>query len=371
DYIVSAAGEVTLSFEHRHSFEREMWDAGQLWISVNGDDYTDVGKYAFSKNGYTDAAIVGNGIAKGQYGFGNASAGYANGSYITTTASLGSFDAGDAISVRFVALYDDCATGVKPNWVIASVSSAIESVVQDITEDFAILPLDAVSARKGTGLDGRYWQAGVNTINNLRDNGLKIITGSHPTATFRATHLTYQGGNDLTTARKWLTLSRTYVGYNGNMDDGILSFTGYIRIDTPPRGIAPGEVAIRSESDDGSMVWIAGTKVVDNDGRHDAPGPTPDGTYNFHTPGFYPIEIAWFNSDSINDAGDHGDASLNVLVNGNPIPKGVLYSAADVRAVAIAASSITEGMGDAGLAGAYWHTEQAGLEFGEGPRVNS
>ena len=251
---------------------------------------------------------------------------------------------------------------------LASTTFSVEAPVE---QNITILPLGAVKARKGTGLDGRYWQAGAKTINNLRDNGLEIITGSHPTATFRATHLTYQGGNDLTTARKWLTLSRTYVGYNGNMDDGILSFTGYIRIDTPPRGIAPGQVAIRSESDDGSMVWIAGTKVVDNDGRHDAPGPTPDGTYNFHTPGFYPIEIAWFNSDSTNDAGDHGDASLKLLVNGNSVPKSVLYTAANVGAVAIAASSITEAKGDAGLAGAYWHTDQAGLEFGEGPRLNS
>ena len=86
-------------------------------------------------------------------------------------------------------------------------------------------------------------------------------------------------------------------------------------------------MAIRSESDDGSMVWIAGTKVVDNDGRHDAPGPTPDGDLQLPYPRFYPIEIAWFNSDSTNDAGDHGDASLKVLVNGNPVPKGVLYTA--------------------------------------------
>jgi hypothetical protein len=100
-----------------------MWDSGQLWISVNGDAYADVGIDAFTANGYTDIAIIGNGIAKGQNGFGNTSAGYADGSYITTTASLGSFDAGDAVSVRFVALYDDCATGTNPNWVIASVSS--------------------------------------------------------------------------------------------------------------------------------------------------------------------------------------------------------------------------------------------------------
>jgi len=121
--IVSAAGEVTVSVDHRHAFEGAMWDSGQLWISVNGGDYTDVGKDAFTVNGYTDVAIIGNGIAKGQNGFGNTSAGHADGSYITTTASLGSFAAGDAVSVRFVALYDDCATGAKPNWEVAGVSS--------------------------------------------------------------------------------------------------------------------------------------------------------------------------------------------------------------------------------------------------------
>jgi len=248
--------------------------------------------------------------------------------------------------------------------------------VEEAEGNFTILPLDRAPGsgrRKGKGLDGRYWQAGVKAVNNLRDTGLKIITGSHPTGTFKATHLTYQGGDDLTPILNWLG-NRTYVGVNGNMSDGVISFTGYIRIDTPPLGIAPGEVTIRSESDDGSMVWIAGTKVVDNDGRHDAPGPTPEGTYNFETPGFYPIEIAWFNSDSTNNAGDHlqlGDASLNVLVNGDPIPKGVLYREADVGAVAIAASSITEETGDAGLAGAYWHIDEGGTEFGEGARVNS
>ena len=97
DCIVTAAGEVSLSVEHRHAFEADMWDSGQIWISENGGDYADVGKDAFSANGYTDKAIEVNGIAKGQNGLGGTSDGYADGSYITTTASLGSFDAGDVI----------------------------------------------------------------------------------------------------------------------------------------------------------------------------------------------------------------------------------------------------------------------------------
>jgi hypothetical protein len=218
----------------------------------------------------------------------------------------------------------------------------------------------------GSGLDGRYWQAGVKSIDNLQDKGgekdigLSIINGTHPTGVFKATGLTYSGGNDLTPVREWLQGDGdSYVGGDGNMDDGVLSFTGYIRIDNP------GEMDIRSESDDGSVIWIAGTKVVDNDGGHGAPGPTPDGSYNFETAGLYPVEIAWYNGDWTNDAGDHGGANLNVLADGNPIPGEILYSAADVSATAIAASSLTEETGDAGLVGAYWTTEPKGMEFGE------
>ena len=32
--------------------------------------------------------------------------------------------------------------------------------------------------------------------------------------------------------------------------------------------------------------------VVDNDGGHGAPDPSFDGSYNFESPGLYPIEIA-------------------------------------------------------------------------------
>ena len=44
DCTVTAAGDVTVSIDHRHAFEGGMWDSAQLLISVNGGDYTDVGK---------------------------------------------------------------------------------------------------------------------------------------------------------------------------------------------------------------------------------------------------------------------------------------------------------------------------------------
>ena len=183
DYIVSADGDMGLSFEHRHAFEADMWDAGQLWISVNGGDYADVEIDAFSVNGYTDVAIIGNGIAKGQNGFGGTSAGYADGSYITTTANLGSFTAGDAISVRFVALYDDCATGAKPNWVIASVSSDQMAIELDEPEDIT-LPGDEVVATSDNSPGGEQAPNAIDDNPSTKylnfdkvDTGLTITTG--------------------------------------------------------------------------------------------------------------------------------------------------------------------------------------------------
>jgi hypothetical protein len=219
----------------------------------------------------------------------------------------------------------------------------------------------------GTGLDGRYWQAGIKSIDNLddkggeKDIGLKLIRAAQPSGVFRASGLTYQGGNDLTPIEEWLQDDgASYVGAEGNMDDGLLSLTGYIRIDTP------GERDIRSESDDGSIIWIAGTRTIDNDGSHGAPGPSPDGFYDFKTAGLYPIEIAWFNGDWTNDAGEHGGANLNILLDGETIPEEILYGASDVGLAAIAVSSIASEAGAPGLAGKYWTSEPKGFEFGEG-----
>ena len=69
-------------------------------------------------------------------------------------------------------------------------------------------------------------------------------------------------------------------------------------------------------------------------------GLLPDGFYNFATAGLYPIEIAWFNGDWTNDAGDHGGANLNILLDGAPVTGDILYGAGDVGAAAISISSL-------------------------------
>ncbi|NBQ24092.1 MAG: hypothetical protein EBU26_07465 [Verrucomicrobia bacterium] len=224
----------------------------------------------------------------------------------------------------------------------------------------AIISLDGVPA-SGSGLDGRYWQAEPKGVGSLAEVGQGIIDNTRPVGVFTATGLTYQGGNDITPIREWLGADGdSYVGGEGDMNDGVLSFTGYVRIDSA------GEVAIRSESDDGSKIWIGGELVVDNDGSHGAPGPNPDGSYNFTAPGLYPIEIQWFNGNWTNASGDHGGANLRVLAGGADIPGAILYNASDVAAASIAVSSAADEVGDAGLHAAYWTTEPKGLEFGEG-----
>jgi hypothetical protein len=208
NYVVTADGEVSLSVDHRHAFEADMVDAGQLWIRVNGGAYTDVGKDAFSANGYTDKAIVGNGIAKGQNGFGGTSAGYADGSYITTTASLGSFSAGDVISVRFVALYDDCATGTNPNWVVASVSS--DQMVLDTTAPVITLSENSTVTHEA---NTTYTDAGATATDGVDGSVTVSTSGTVDVNTLGAYTLTYSAsdaaGNAATSVTRTVTVEDT------------------------------------------------------------------------------------------------------------------------------------------------------------------
>jgi hypothetical protein len=130
---VPRSGGITLSFNHRHSFEYDgtRWDGGQVRISVNGGAFTLVPTNAFSSNGYT-GIITGNNIMNGQSAFNGDSAGYADGTFITSIASLGTFNAGDSITLQFLGAWDEYTRGNTPNWQIDSVT-----LVQDLlTEDF-------------------------------------------------------------------------------------------------------------------------------------------------------------------------------------------------------------------------------------------
>jgi len=124
---VPTAATVTLRFNHRHSFEVDAttrWDGGQLRMSVNGGAYVTVPSASFTANGYNNTvggANVPQCELAGQFAFTGESTGYISATYITSVARLGTFNAGDRISVQFIGAWDDCSQGQVPNWEIDSV----------------------------------------------------------------------------------------------------------------------------------------------------------------------------------------------------------------------------------------------------------
>jgi len=158
----------------------------------------------------------------------------------------------------------------------------------------------------------------------LKDVGLGIIHGGGaPTASFVATKFDYQGA-DNTPLAAWLGGNATGLsagGVGATLADGVFDFRGFIRVG------APGRLDINMSSDDGSMLWIGGKLVLDNDGGHPSPGANFLGSASFASAGFYPIEIAYFNSDLPgSDPSRHGAASLNIGVNGGVLGLSFLYT---------------------------------------------
>ena len=117
--------DVVVELSHRYSFEPDpsaAWDIGQIRVSINGGEFETVTSERFIENGYFSKVVAGNGMMKGLLGFSGQTEGYADGAFITSTATIGTMAAGDKFKVQFVAGHDECATGVKPNWEIDSVA---------------------------------------------------------------------------------------------------------------------------------------------------------------------------------------------------------------------------------------------------------
>jgi hypothetical protein len=123
-FTVPASDEVTLTFSHRYSFEPDRWDGGQVWISVNGGNFTPVSVDNFTQNGYPAGLIQGTGVLQNQRAFHDDSPGYSAGTMITSSVILGRFNQGDTISVQFVGAWDECTSGSHPSWVIGNMSLA-------------------------------------------------------------------------------------------------------------------------------------------------------------------------------------------------------------------------------------------------------
>ncbi|MFO0809603.1 MAG: hypothetical protein U0746_13345 [Gemmataceae bacterium] len=118
---VTGTGPVTITFDHRF-FMSPPYDGGQLYVSVNGGAFAFVPLASFTANGYN--STIGPSAASpmaGQKAWTGTSAGNATPAYITSTATLGSFAAGDTVAFRFRAAWDDVGAFASPNWVIDNV----------------------------------------------------------------------------------------------------------------------------------------------------------------------------------------------------------------------------------------------------------
>ncbi len=156
-YTVPESLAVTLSFSHRYSFEGDLWDGGQVLVSVNGGAFTAVSADNFTANGYAPGVIQGNGVLKGLRAFNADSPGYAAGEFITSTAILGSFTKGDKIMVQFLGGWDDCSKGSTPSWQIKEVKLAVSSPPTAVTFEGA-----AKVTRQGVATSFSYqWQRNI------------------------------------------------------------------------------------------------------------------------------------------------------------------------------------------------------------------
>ncbi|MCE9619209.1 MAG: hypothetical protein K8R92_04800 [Planctomycetes bacterium] len=118
-FTVSTTGAVQLSFDHHYSFENG-WDGGAVFVSHNGGAYTMLDNSAFVSNGYNGALTgwgYGSELAGAAAVFSGESAAESS-SFMNSLANLGSFSAGDTISIRFRAAFDSNTRAGLPSWSI-------------------------------------------------------------------------------------------------------------------------------------------------------------------------------------------------------------------------------------------------------------
>lgn len=236
EYTVPVTQSVSLSVQHRYSFEGDRWDGGQIRISINGGGYTNVPAENFTANGYATGTIQGSGILNGQRAFNADSPGYTDGAFITTTAILGNFTTGDKISVQFLGGWDDCSTGKTPSWVIKDIKLSYSSAPQNVTFTSA-----ATVKRQGNGVPFTYqWQRndGAGYVDIAGATGASYSFFPTVAADLAATFRVVVGvpGKYVPSDEVRVTPPRPEVTVSANGANVVVSFTGKLQSSTSISG---------------------------------------------------------------------------------------------------------------------------------------
>lgn len=123
-YVMSQPGTLSLSFDHKFGFESGSWDGGAIFVRVNGGAFTYVPLVSFLANGYNGTVLPNSASdLHGVQAFVENSPGLLAGDFITSSALLGIFGAGDTVQVMFKAAGDTNSSGpLLEDWVIDNVA---------------------------------------------------------------------------------------------------------------------------------------------------------------------------------------------------------------------------------------------------------
>ena len=191
-------------------------------------------------------------------------------------------------------------------------------------------PLAAVPGSAGTGLSASYYSFG-STEATSWSQASSLIAASHgPTATFNTTSICYPDCAGNTINDSPLTMAQ-YVGGNGGASnftytvqpgqipttiaDTAMVITGYIAI------TQAGTYTFNLGSDDGSILYIGGQQVINNDGQHSFQ--TDMQQVTFSSAGLYAITLDDFEAS--------GSAGLDLYAS-NPSGACVIGRAANCAA---------------------------------------
>jgi hypothetical protein len=160
---VPVSGTVTLKFKHRYYLEGA-YDGGAVYLSVNGGTPTYLAASAFSVNGY-NATLTGSSVFTGMDVFNGQSTGWATPNQLESSATLGTFVAGDTIAVTFRGGWDEGVFEADPNWEIGTVEVRDAANTALLNVDF-LAGMSGFKVTSDTGL-ADPWRYRGTTVNQF------------------------------------------------------------------------------------------------------------------------------------------------------------------------------------------------------------